>query len=151
MKIGRGRLLVHKRVSIRISHDGQSTQVVFKGRPNHLALQRLRDDDTRWHAYADQEQWVHPARVVHLATKEELDAIGAEVKRVLSDPAEAARAAKSRASSKNSRTKQKLKDTMRRMKICLKDLIRAGVNTDEMEQELHELVKEALVEAIQET
>lgn len=150
MKTGRGKLLKFGRVSVRITCAGQSTQVCFSGRPQYLALAFPNAKNPKWHAYVNQETWVKKDLVVHLASKEELDAIGAEVKRVKEDPAEAVRAAKSRQSSKNSNMKKRFKVLSNKIKACLKELIRAGAETSELEQRLALVAKEALVEAIQE-
>ncbi len=162
MKIGRGKLLAKGQVSIRVTLEGKTRQVALNmkaAKPNRVAIPFYKKSGWCFHAGCvdpqpwQVESWTASAEIEKVVWlfKGEIDELWAEAQRTLADPEAEARAEKARESSKRGHMKQKLKCAMARVKKCLKQLIAAGADTDALEQDLNELVRETIVEAIQES
>lgn len=158
MKIGRGRLLVDGDVSVPILHAGRKRQLTFdsKERPSQLQLwvppdgaawrETPRYSQDYWTALWTKDGWTRTD-----ATAEELDAIWAEVRRVRADPDRQSRKAQSEKNISKAHIRSKLRHGMARVKRAMAELLAAGVDPAELEDQLVSLVKETIIETVQES
>jgi hypothetical protein len=152
MKIGKGKLLTDGSVSVPITVNGITRRVQAQSSTKSLKvaikdkeLELLIDGGSTWRA----RQFKDWPKVE--ATPEEMAQIRAEFERCATDPEQQARVAQSEKNLAAGHAKARLKAAMVKVKRCLKELIRTGHDTDELEQAMVSLVRETIVEAVQES